>query len=558
MKTLKRILSLFLALLTVMSVMVVGVGSSAASAATNGVYKYRINDDGMAYLARAYDKDYTGKTFVVPSTIDGYKVKGIYVDDFLDNLRKSGNDDTVTSVRIEEGIVDIDAHSRYNDPEYYKNYGGEPYDVSKAYFSQLKNLKTIYLPSTLKRIAPAMFKDCTSLRSIVIPDSVEEIATNAFDGCTSLEFVKLPANLKKIGAFAFRNCALKDLRLPKSVEFIGDEAFNGCKYISGRLDLPTALKDLGEGAFAFCSGLTAFNLDKNNKYFVQRKGVLFDKSQSKVYAYLTSKKAEEFKVPSTVKYIGAYAFAGAKNLKKLTLSKNTKEIGCYAFMYCRNLKGKFTIPKKVKYIYDGAFAFCNKMTGFKVADGNKYFTQKDGVLFNKKMTKLISYPAGRSGSSYTLPSKVTKLGARAFAGVRKLETVALKAKLTKIPKYAFYKSSVKKVTMNDKITAIERSAFEGCRKLKSIKLAKNLEVINSRAFYGCVSLENITIPKRVYCLYKDVFSECYSLKTVKYLSSKTDNFYGEKWTNCYPTIVAPENSYAEKYAYKWDYEFVAI
>lgn len=560
MKTIKRILSVLLALLTVFSVMAIGVGSVTASAATNGVYKYDVRDDGTALLSRAYDKNYTGKVFVVPSTIGGHKVNGITVNDFLDNLRASGNDDTITSVRIEEGIVDIDADGPFTNPELFETYGEySSYGEYKTnfFFTGLKNLETVYLPSTLKRIAPSMFKGCTVLKKIVIPDSVEDIAVGAFEGCTSLETVKLPASLKRIGAYAFKNCPVKSISLPKSVKHIGDEAFSGCKNLKGKFTIPASLEELGDGVFAFCKGLTGFKIDKNNKLFVQKSGVLFDSEQTKIYSYLAKKEAKEYKVPSTVKNIGAYAFAGAKNLRKLTLSKNTKEIGRYAFMYCRNLKGEFTIPKKTKYIYDGAFSFCDKITGFKVADGNKYFCRKDGVLFNKKMTKLFSYPNGKSADKYTVPSKVNKLAARAFAGAKNLETVTISGKLGKITKFAFYKSSVKKVTMPNTVTKIDRSAFEGCRKLKSVKLSSKLEEMGSRAFFGCVSLERIVIPKSLVNMYLDVFSECVSLKSVKF-EGNTTVFRYKVWKNCYPTVTAPKNSRGEEYANACGYEFVAI
>ena len=91
--------------------MVVGVGSFTASAKSekllsNGFFTYYHSGDDYVVLVRAVDRDYTGKTFVIPYKIDGREV--ICANDLLlSDLRKSGNADTITSIKIEEGITQL-------------------------------------------------------------------------------------------------------------------------------------------------------------------------------------------------------------------------------------------------------------------------------------------------------------------------------------------------------------------------------------------------------------------------------------------------------------------
>lgn len=68
------------------------------------------------------------------------------------------------------------------------------------------NIKSVSIPSSVKRIGYRAFAGCHGLTTVVIPEGVEEIAMAAFSWCDGLREVALPHSLKKTGEYAFEHC----------------------------------------------------------------------------------------------------------------------------------------------------------------------------------------------------------------------------------------------------------------------------------------------------------------------------------------------------------------
>ena len=64
-------------------------------------------------------------------------------------------------------------------------------------------IRSIRLPSTLKRVEAMTFLNCENLKSIAIPSGVEYIGEACFDG-TSTEEITLPSTLREISNDAFK------------------------------------------------------------------------------------------------------------------------------------------------------------------------------------------------------------------------------------------------------------------------------------------------------------------------------------------------------------------
>lgn len=135
--------------------------------------------------------------------------------------------------------------------------------------------------------------------------------------------------------------------------------------------------------------------------------------------------------------IGKDAFS-ENSIKKLSLPKSLTTIGAFAFsnLDC-TMPSSVTVPKNVKKIGYHAFVGCEGLKSIKVAKGNKYYTSKDGVLFNKDKTTLICCPSDKTGK-YTIPD-----------GVKTIE------------EFAFQDSGLKKLTVPESVKKIKESAFYG-------------------------------------------------------------------------------------------------
>ena len=319
----------------------------------------------------------------------------------------------IISVVIEEGVTDIAPHA----------------------FSRLPNAKTITIPSSVKSIGHLAF-DSSGFQKIIIPDSVISIENMAFCYCFNLESVQLPKNIKIIPNSMFGTCkSLKEINIPQTVEIIGDYAFTYCgKLEKVNWEGKSKLQKIGREAFAVCnikkltipasvkkigiagvSGTHAIQVEKKNKNYKSKNGVLFSKDGKTLVCYPYKKKGSTYKIPKGVKTIGSYAFSsndgwgddnqymkkvimpnsvtvvkkgafyGAKKLKKVIFSKNLKKIEADGFCcYLSSVK----LPNSVEYIGEYAFK-CEEMKGTIVIPKNVKTLGYDAFVNAHHVKKII-------------------------------------------------------------------------------------------------------------------------------------------------------------------------
>lgn len=121
--------------------------------------------------------------------------------------------------------------------------------------------------------------------------------------------------------------------------------------------------------------------------------------------------------------IGSYAFFDGHSglcptYNRLSLPSTLESIGDYTFCITDSDFDNINIniPTSVNYISPTAFS--SRVNNFTVDKNNKYYTAKDGVLFNKDMTTLIQYPTSRNIDGYFVPNTVTNIYVTAFRQYR--------------------------------------------------------------------------------------------------------------------------------------------
>lgn len=156
------------------------------------------------------------------------------------------------------------------------------------------DLSSIIIPyfidgSMVVAIDKDAFWNCYDLKTLFIPSSVRFIGDRAFCGCRKLADIVLPASLETIGKEAFAGCsAIKELEIPEGVTRIEDQCFVGCTSLES-IKLPDNLIYIGEKAFYNCDSLT------------------------------------EIYIPEGVGYIGKYAFAECEKLEKITFGGSSEQ-----------------------------------------------------------------------------------------------------------------------------------------------------------------------------------------------------------------------------------------
>ena len=195
----------------------------------------------------------------------------------------------------------------------------------------------------------------------------------------------------KIGPEVFSyNLDTIQITLPDSLKEIGYAAFKNTRFSS--INLPDGLTLIGEQAF----------------------------ESSRLYSIV---------VPDSVTAIGALAFANSSMIN-VTLGAGLVTIGMDAFFECEML-------------YE-----------FEVSPDNQYWDAIDGVLMNKSHTEIVKYPENKTETSYTVPSGITTIKARAFSYCNRL----------------YY------VTLPEGVVTIEEEAFLGCAQINRVLFPSTLNV----------------------------------------------------------------------------------
>ena len=232
-----------------------------------------------------------------------------------------------------------------------------------------------------------------------------------FSYCISLTSIIIPDSVTQIDNFAFDGCtALTTVTIPDSVTHIGCDAFYDTPWINNQPD-----------------------------------GIVY---ASKV----------------------AYMYKGEiPEDTAIVIEDGTKIISDALFPYCYKLTS-VTIPDSVTSIGDGAFSNCFGLTAINVSSLNTAYSSVDGVLFDKEITELLSYPGGKSGA-YTIPNSVTSIHDYAFEGCTGLTSVAIPDSATDIGMYAFCGCPVlTSVTIPDSVKSIEYGAFGYCDVNRTVRV----------------------------------------------------------------------------------------
>ncbi len=164
---------------------------------------------------------------------------------------------------------------------------------------------------------------------------------------------------------------------------------------------------------------------------------------------------ESLTIPDKVLYNGieyqvvgidSYAFANCRSLTSITLPSSLITIQNDAFRYTSI--ASLSIPKSVEYIHNEAFNY-TQLSSFNVDAANEKYTSKDGVLYNKDITKIVAFPA-KKGGTYAIPLTVTSIGSRVFPAGASLDELIIPNSVTKIDDYAFgTNTQIKKLTIED-------------------------------------------------------------------------------------------------------------
>ena len=363
---------------------------------------------------------------------------------------------------------------------------------------------------------------------IFIPDGVVSIGRlygeGVFDGCKKITSIRLNNGLTTIGINAFKSCAgIISIIIPNTVKEISSSAFDYCT----KLETIEFMADCE--AHILCTGCKALTYVKGTDFTVSYvlKGVSTNQKAKLCYGYLnTDDKNGEYE----------------KNVKKLknrlinmiVADDNGKSM--LKFLNC------YAKPLSIKEIDEllslavGSVAVTTVLLEYKAKNHSKASVDQNARDNEEKELGVKERSLSEWRKIFKLSIGKTEI---AIGGYKSDDPVVV------IPEHisgkpvtwlqdAFMNCDyITEVVMPDTVTAIGWSTFQDCTKLEKVTLSQNLEKISNFCFYGCSSLKELHIPASV-----TTIEEAFDKK-------------------CKPTIYAPIGSYAEQFAKKHRFKFVA-
>lgn len=322
--------------------------------------------------------------------------------------------------------------------------------------------------------------------------------------------------------------------------------------------LPSSMTEAGLGRGCLtCPTLTEIAIDGNSSELKVVDGVLLTASGARLEAYPANKSDKEYTLPASVQRVMPFAFAEARNLETLTIDK--------ACIWTQEGGGKTAKGF-------GAWANIRSLKNFKVEDGHDFYKVIDGVLYRTDLYQtssycLVSYPAGRTDKSFTVPDNVITVYSFAFSGADNLEeldnsktqywddaaivgcknlkkitgtgsknlifknnaaydqnmilkyigceeggTISLPDDAKGISGYAFSYRTFDKVVLPQSVTAIGQYAFWHAN-IKDVDLSQYSGSIWYYAFMHS-KLEKVELPATIDIIYNSAFQQCNNLKSV--------------------------------------------
>ncbi len=356
--------------------------------------------------------------------------------------------------------------------------------VSNAYTSSF-NLKSIFgeqvteyiLGDGIISIGSSAFNDCSNLTSVSIGNNVTSIGSSAFYGCkglTSVHISNLAAwchttfsnNVSNPLYYAhhlyLNNTEITELSIPNGVTSIGNYAFNECTNITS-VTIPNSVTSIGDNAFGGCSGLTSITLP-HSVTSIGHEAFQFCSS-------LTS-----FDIPEGVVALGLQIFVGCTSLRTISIPKSVNTIIQHPYM---SDVSPFTA---INFDYQSGLPVKGALTAFVVDPENPIFTVKDGVLYDKNMTKLIQFPCAKK-DAYTIPESVIYIEGSAFYGNMVLTELNLPRNVRVIETGAFcYMANLKTLHLPEELVKIGAAGFIGCCNIEELTFGTKLKSIGDQAF----------------------------------------------------------------------------
>ena len=392
--------------------------------------------------------------------------------------------------------------------------------IANNVFEYSRSLIRIIIPPTITEIQDRAFKDCDGLYVIYIPKTVKFIGNNVFQGCSKLKifcdasdsgfwssnwnseelvvswncggygetedgfkYIQTSSNTATIIAYMGTQ---NDIEIPS---YCGEEveitAISGGAFFEHeqltRITLPAGIVSIGESALIECNRLLSIKIGALLPPEIFSTSLILLKNADALKLYVPSEQINEYKTSAIWSDYSEKIYS----LESIDVSGFAIENG-KLIQYLGNSVAPI-IPESVAEIDKLAFIGCN-VENIDVSDENQHFSDEDGVLYSKDLTRLVHYPNQKNDTSFVASDTVLTVSTYAFFENHFLEKVDFSS-----------------------VNNLEDNALCNCNKIREIYLrSENPEYVGMN---GLGYNFTYYVPSQVIETYKDFMEEKGILQT---------------------------------------------
>ncbi|MDR1286018.1 MAG: leucine-rich repeat domain-containing protein, partial [Treponema sp.] len=412
--------------------------------------------------------------------------------------------------------------------------------MGEGVFANCVQLEELYYhKDNVRSIGRNAFSGCVSLKDISFPEKLKTIEEGAFSGCAAITKLDFPDGLRTIGKNAFSGCAgLKNILFPEFFNTVEEGAFSGCAALES-MTIPADMSAAPDSFFG-CVNVKNINIDGEQKIgplgwlaplFEGRKpNIRFNNKSDRLGVNTIADGAFQgcdflpkgfYQKIYSYKRIGKNAFAGLTKLTEMSFSTRLETIDEGAFAGCVNLttlvfEENDRNPSRLSAIGARAFAGCAALECVRIP---KAVASIGEDAFADCPNLKVIYISGKTEELYRKGAITINHPAVTFSEEDYLR--AFRAKITELSQKTlrygdtrFY-SGVKEIRIPNDMEHISGS-FEGCTSLKSLSIPKNIETIGRHAFKGCTGIKTLVLPAARIKIEEGAFEGCTALESITF------------------------------------------
>jgi hypothetical protein len=385
--------------------------------------------------------------------------------------------DEIVGVEMSDKVLSVGQYAFYNYTalewvHFNTTYNSSSVVINQYAFSGCTSLSEFTVPRYLYKIDQYAFKNCSSLTSFYIPRGcsnlsylsfvyagIESITVDPYNstyasydgvvytsGYSSLFYipegrtgtVEVMNGVTSVTQNAAFNTRISGLVFPATLTSIAASAIRNDPNLESVLFLGSK-PSAGSSFFVNCaSGLTFYYLAENASAWAPSGETTWQGFPIEVW---------QGEVPTPIGQFTQYLlYTYDEATRTITIfpkegytdtsSSQTSFSGCSWYSFRTEIEHA-VIEASVPCVPDTVFNGWSSLCDFTVDPANTALTAPGGVLYTADMTKLICYPAKKTGTEYTIPDGVTNIVKGAFAGNEYIEQVTIPASVTRIGNEAF-------------------------------------------------------------------------------------------------------------------------